>query len=79
MQSQHRTNIHTFLFRYERLVVPQLLQVIDGVNVAFLAFGNSYSGKSFAYRKQDSAQIDFKLSSPLLLFLINPNRKDLHS
>ena len=29
---------------YERLVVPQLLQVIDGVNVAFLVFGNSYSG-----------------------------------
>ena len=29
---------------YERLVVPQLLQVIDGVNVAFIAFGNSYSG-----------------------------------
>jgi hypothetical protein len=30
---------------YERLIVPQLLQVIDGVNVAFLAFGNSYSGE----------------------------------
>ncbi len=29
---------------YERLVVPQLLQVIDGINVAFIAFGNSYSG-----------------------------------
>jgi hypothetical protein len=29
---------------YERLVVPQLLQVIDGVNVAFITFGNSYSG-----------------------------------
>ena len=31
---------------YERLIVPQLLQVIDGVNVAFIAFGNSYSGNS---------------------------------
>jgi hypothetical protein len=33
---------------YERLVVPQLLQVIDGVNVAFITFGNSYSGEAGA-------------------------------
>ena len=34
------------LHMYERLVVPQLLQVIDGVNVAFITFGNSYSGEA---------------------------------
>ena len=35
-----------YLHMYERLVVPQLLQVIDGVNVAFITFGNSYSGEA---------------------------------
>ena len=70
-------------FMYERLVVPQLLQVIDGVNVAFLAFGNSYSGEFNAALAafNDTAMLFQSCATSLLTinFLSHPFQQEKRS